>query len=53
MTAPTEDWISLAEQVSVEMNPAKLISLVQQLCSALDAQDRKKATSPLTAQTNP
>jgi hypothetical protein len=53
MTAHSEDWMSIAEQASKEMDSAKLISLVQQLCSALDAQDRKKAASPLTGQTNP
>ena len=53
MTPQSEnrDWLSLAEQASKEMNPAKLMTLVKQLCSALE--DRKKATSPLTGHTNP
>jgi len=41
------DWVSIAEQVSVEMDPAKLATLVDQLCSALD--DRKRATLPLAS----
>jgi len=48
-----KDWQSIAEEASKEMDSAKLMSLVQQLCSALDAQDRKKAASPLTGKTNP
>jgi hypothetical protein len=51
MTAHSEDWVSIAEQASKEMDPAKLMTLVQQLCSALE--DRKKGSSPLTGQTNP
>jgi hypothetical protein len=46
-----EEWLFIAEQASKEMDPAKLVSLVEQLCSALD--DRQKAASPLTNQTNP
>ena len=40
MSANSEDWISIAEQTSKEMNPTKLMTLVKQLCSALD--DSKK-----------
>ena len=38
MITPSEDrnWISIAEQVSVEMDSAKLAILVKRLCSALD-----------------
>jgi hypothetical protein len=45
------DWISIAEQVSVEADSAKLTILVERLCHALN--DRKKAALPLTGQTNP
>jgi hypothetical protein len=45
------DWISIAEQVSVEKDSAKLVILVERLCCALN--DRKKAALPLTGQTNP
>jgi hypothetical protein len=31
------DWVSIAEQVSVEMDSAKLAILVKRLCHALDA----------------
>lgn len=38
MTMPSQDmnWVSIAEQASLEMDPAKLASLVEQLCRALD-----------------
>ena len=35
-----QDWRSLAEQASTEMDPVKLTSLVGKLCSSLD--ERKK-----------
>jgi hypothetical protein len=39
MTTPSQDrnWMSIAEQVSVEMDSAKLAILVKRLCHALDA----------------
>ena len=37
MATHTEEWFSIAEQVSVEMDRAKLRTLVEQLCSALDS----------------
>jgi hypothetical protein len=43
MATHSEDWISIAKQVSVETDHAKLITLVEQLCCALD--DRKEAAS--------
>jgi len=46
-----KDWQSIAEEASKEKNPARLMALVRQLCSALD--DSKKAPAPLTGQTNP
>ena len=38
MTMPSQDrnWISIAEQASVETDPAKLAILVKRLCCALD-----------------
>ena len=45
MPTHSEDWVSIAEKVSKEMDPAKLMNLVEQLCSALD--DRKKAAFAL------
>jgi len=33
-----EDWRLIAEQVSTEMDPAKLTLLVAQLCRALDGE---------------
>lgn len=36
MATHSENWMSIAEQVTHEVNPAKLAALVQQLCCALD-----------------
>jgi hypothetical protein len=47
MATHTEDWVSLAEQVSVEMDRAKLMTLVGQLCNALDG--RRQAISPVAS----
>lgn len=46
MHTQDRDWMSIAEQVSVEMDSAKLAILVERLCSALD--DRKRRALPLT-----
>lgn len=35
-----QKWYSIAEQASKEMDSAKLMVLVAQLCSALDERDR-------------
>jgi hypothetical protein len=43
MAAYTEDWVRIAQQVSVEMDPTKLMALVEQLCNALDG--RRQAIS--------
>jgi hypothetical protein len=32
----TDDWRELAEKASHEMNPKKLVNLVQRLCDELD-----------------
>ena len=39
MITPCEDgtWVSIAEQLSIEMDEAKLAILVKRLCDALDA----------------
>jgi len=39
MITPCENnnWVSIAEQVSLEMDSAKLAILVKRLCGALDA----------------
>jgi len=44
MTTHSEDWMSIAEQASKETNSARLITLVERLCNALD--NRKKAAIP-------
>ena len=35
-----QEWYSIAEQISKEMDSAKLTILVAQLCSALDERNR-------------
>jgi hypothetical protein len=45
----TETGSLLLNRASKEMNPAKLMALVKELCT--DLEDRTKATSPLTGQT--
>ncbi len=39
MITPREDsnWVSVAEQLSIEMDEAKIAILVKRLCCALDA----------------
>lgn len=44
MLPPREDWRLIAEQASKELDPKKLIILVERLCCALD--DRKKPALP-------
>jgi len=41
------DWLSIAEQASKEMDPAKLTILVEKLCCALE--DERRGKSQLTA----
>jgi hypothetical protein len=37
------DWQSIAEQASKEMDPAKLMILVEKLCCALEGERREKS----------
>jgi hypothetical protein len=37
------DWRSIAEQTNKEMDPAKLMILVEKLCRALEGERRKKS----------
>jgi hypothetical protein len=48
MITPREDsnWVSIAEQLSVEMDQAKLAILVKRLCCALDARQRTAGLRP-------
>jgi hypothetical protein len=52
MTTNSEDteWKSIAEQVTEEMDSARLMVLVGQLCSALD--NRKNVALSFPSQTN-
>jgi len=47
MVTHTEDWVFIAEQVSVEMDQARLMTLVEELCNALDG--RRQAISPVVS----
>jgi hypothetical protein len=38
-----EDWRSLAEQASKEMDPARLTMLVEKLCCALEGERSEKS----------
>ena len=44
-----EDWRSVAQQTSNEMDPAKLMILVAKLCSALDGECGKKSPRGATS----
>jgi hypothetical protein len=46
MATECEDWISVAQQVTAETDSAKLIALVDQLCTALDARERTSRATP-------
>jgi hypothetical protein len=46
------DWRSIAEQTSKEMDPAKLMTLVEKLCYALDAERREKSLLAATSRRN-
>lgn len=35
-------WRDIAEEVSVETDPAKLSALIQELCNSFDAHDRER-----------
>ena len=40
----TSDWRTIAEQITVETDTQKLNALVNQLCSALDEEAKRKPT---------
>jgi hypothetical protein len=44
------DWVSIAEQASKEMDPAKLLILVEKLCCALEGKRREKSHLTPTSQ---
>jgi hypothetical protein len=44
------DWLSIAEQTSKEMDPAKLMILVGELCRALEGERRCKSQLAATSQ---
>jgi hypothetical protein len=46
------DWLPIAEQVSKEMDPAKLMILIEKLCCALDGERRGKSRLAATSRAN-
>jgi hypothetical protein len=45
--SPTDqDWQSIAEQASTEMDPAKLTQLVDELCASIDARHKGAQIEP-------
>jgi hypothetical protein len=46
------DWRSIAEQASKEMDPAKMLILVEKLCCALEADRRQKSQLAATFRGN-
>ena len=42
MAPYSEDWRTIAEQASKEMNSEKLAVLIAQLCCALDERDKRR-----------
>ena len=48
MPTPSQgsNWMSIAEQVTVEMDSAKLAILVEQLCGALEDRHRQAEDQP-------
>jgi hypothetical protein len=42
MAPYSEDWRTIAEQASREMDPKKLTDLVNQLCCAFDERDKRR-----------
>lgn len=48
--ARDQEWYSIAEQLSKEMDSAKLMMLVDQLCSALDEREKLPAFTGRGAQ---
>jgi hypothetical protein len=55
MAPYSEDWRTIAEQASREMDPRKLAALVSQLCCAFDERDRRyrEECGPATAVESP
>ena len=42
MAPYSEDWRTIAERASKEMDPRKLAALVNQLCCAFDERDKRR-----------
>ena len=49
---PDENWLSIAEQASREMDPVKLTTLVAKLCRALDREHTQKPQFPATGRSH-
>jgi len=42
MNPSSEEWRTIAERASKEMDPKKLATLINQLCGAFDERDRRR-----------
>jgi hypothetical protein len=51
-TIASGDWVSIAEQASKEMDSAKLLILVEKLCSALEGERQLKPQLAVISQAN-
>lgn len=51
MAPYSEDWRTIAEQASKEMDPEKLADLVSQLCCAFDERDKRASGDVRTGYT--
>ena len=45
---PQSNWLHLAKQASEEMDSAKLMSLVDKLCQAIDGEHQAKSRKHMT-----
>jgi hypothetical protein len=49
MAPYSEDWRTIAERASKEMDPKKLAALVNQLCCAFDERDKRRRETCVSA----
>jgi len=45
---PQSNWLHLAKQASEEMDSAKLMTLVSELCQAIDGEHQEKSRQHMT-----
>jgi hypothetical protein len=47
---PQSNWLHIAEQASEEMDSAKLMALVSQLCQAMDGERQEQSRQPASSE---